>query len=320
VPSPRSRAVVRTVALVFICFVLLSVLAVAATGGFVPYCGLCHSNKAFATATAAAPHRTVECAACHVGSGAPARIAFAFLQVPHVASALLPGAASGTAAIPDARCLACHRSVQKGVVARNGLRIRHSSCAKGSTCLDCHSNTAHGAAAPWQRTYSMDLCLHCHGTDPKLSKCDLCHQGRTATARLTSGPWVVTHGPNWRQTHGMGDEFTCPTCHPKGYCDPCHGPGLPHGPDFRTVHPTFAVMQGAQCSTCHKPAFCVDCHGGLQMPHPKSFIETHKQIVTTGGSAVCDRCHSKSDCNTCHVMHIHPGGVRMGSTLATASP
>jgi hypothetical protein len=320
VPSPRFRAVMRIVALAFICFVVLSVAAVSATGAFLPRCGLCHKGGAFGKATAASAHRAVDCAACHVGSTVGARTAFAFGQVTHLASALLPSAASQSAAVTDDRCRSCHRDVENAVVVRNGLRVKHQACAKGATCVSCHSNTAHGAAVRWARTYNMDLCLHCHGPVPKLAKCDLCHQDRKTEERLTTGPWVITHGANWRQTHGMGDEFTCPTCHPKGYCDQCHGPGLPHPPDFRTTHPAVATDPKAKCSSCHKTTFCSDCHGGLQMPHPKSFVETHSKTVTTGGSAVCDRCHSKADCTTCHVMHVHPGGAHKGSTVATAGP
>lgn len=307
-PDLRPQAVWRIVALVFICLIALSLVVVLATGTVLPRCSLCHSGGALGKATEASAHRAIDCASCHVGAGASARVSFAFQQVGHLAGGLVPSAASGSASVGDDRCLSCHAAVEKRVSSFNGLRIQHAVCARGSKCTDCHSNTAHGAATRWPRTYNMDQCLHCHGSDPKLSKCDLCHQGRKTSDRLTTGPWAVTHGANWRQTHGMGDEFTCATCHPQGYCDKCHGPGLPHTPGFRAEHPAVAAEPGAKCDSCHKQSFCNDCHG-LQMPHPKAFILKHSATVNTGGKAVCERCHSATDCTKCHEMHVHPGGA-----------
>jgi hypothetical protein len=305
----------RIVALVFICFVVLSAAAVVATGALLPNCASCHHEKAFAKATAATPHGKVPCAACHAGSGLVARTSFAFEQVVHLAGPVVPMAAVDSAAVSDDRCLKCHGDIEDDVVSYNGLRIKHSACAKGATCLSCHSNTGHGSATHWPRVYNMDVCLHCHGQEPKLTKCDLCHKGRTQQDRLTSGPWAVTHGPNWRQTHGMGDSFTCPACHPKGFCDKCHGPGVPHSSDFKTTHPAVATAPGAKCTSCHKQSFCTDCHGGVQMPHPKSFIETHSTTVKTQGKTACARCHSDHDCTDCHLRHVHPGG----SVVATGA-
>jgi hypothetical protein len=308
VPDPRPRAVARVIGLAFICLVALVAVVVLATGTVLPRCALCHGGGALGRATQASIHKGVDCASCHVGSGAAARVSFAFQQAGHLAAGIAPAAAAGAAAVGDDRCLSCHAAIQTRVSTFNGLRIKHSSCARGSKCTDCHSNTAHGVATIWPKTYNMDLCLHCHGTDPKLAACDLCHQSRKTQDRLTTGPWAVTHGPNWRQTHGAGDEFTCATCHPKGYCDQCHGPGLPHTPQFRADHPAVAALPGARCSSCHKPSFCDDCHG-LPMPHPLKFIETHSTTVKTGGKAVCERCHSATDCTKCHEMHVHPGGA-----------
>jgi hypothetical protein len=310
---------VRVLAALFIGLVVIAAVAVASAGAVTPRCGLCHRDAAFTKATKATGHGSVPCASCHVGSSAGARASYAFQQAGHLAAAVIPGAAGDAASVPDDRCLSCHGQVEKTVVERNGLRIKHSICARGATCVDCHSTAGHGTATKWARTYDMDRCLHCHGPEPKLAKCDLCHRGRSTSDRLTTGPWKVTHGPSWRQTHGMGDEFTCSTCHPKGYCDKCHGPGLPHGPDFRATHPAVATNPDARCSSCHKPKFCTDCHGGLQMPHPQSFLKTHSRTVETGGSTVCQRCHSKDDCTNCHVMHVHPGGARMHSTTATGT-
>jgi hypothetical protein len=308
VPQVRPRAVANAVAWAFVLILSFSVVAVAATGLLLPRCGVCHSGGDFGTATRASAHGKVDCAACHVPANPVAKTSFAFQQVTHLGGPIVKSAASGLAAVSNDQCLACHQDVNEKIVSANGLRIKHEVCARGSLCTDCHSATAHGKEATWQKTYSMDQCLHCHGSRPELAKCDVCHEGRRTEERLASGPWRVTHGPNWRQTHGMGDMFTCPTCHPGAFCDKCHGPGLPHTPDFRITHPAQATKPDAKCYTCHKRAFCSDCHG-LVMPHPLEFVKTHSDEVPKVGVGVCNRCHSKADCTKCHELHVHPGGA-----------
>jgi len=300
--------IANVIAWTFLAVLLLAVVAVAATGIFVPKCGLCHSTGAFGAATKTAAHAKVACAKCHVAPGVVAGVEFSFRHVTHLIGPKGANAAVGTQAVPDTRCNTCHADVQTQIVSGDGLRIKHSACAKKSDCTDCHSNTAHGAATAWPKTFTMDQCLHCHGSEPRLSKCNLCHRGRQPKERITRGPWAVTHGANWRQTHGMGDQATCSACHPKNYCVKCHGPGLPHPTTFRRTHPSVAIRPDAKCTMCHKQTFCTDCHG-LPMPHPLSFIKTHSARVKAEGTKLCYRCHSRNDCTTCHVMHVHPGGA-----------
>jgi hypothetical protein len=194
------------------------------------------------------------------------------------------------------------------VVTNGGLKIKHADCAKGRSCVECHSAVAHGDQTKWPRGYDMDTCLSCHGETGAPISCDACHVEREVKDRLTTGPWSVTHGPQWRTTHGMGNPSTCSACHAAGYCERCHGAGVPHGADFVTRHSKVALSDQAKCSTCHNQTFCGDCHG-LPMPHPAGFANQHAEQVKRDGQTVCKTCHTEKDCTTCHVKHVHPGGA-----------
>jgi hypothetical protein len=196
----------------------------------------------------------------------------------------------------------------QGKVTANGLSILHEQCAKGRMCIDCHSVTAHGSAVGWPKTFDMNMCLDCHNTDRVRSDCGLCHAEKTQTDRISSGEWAITHGPNWKQTHGMGDLKTCAACHPNDFCVRCHGIPLPHNADFIRTHPTFALTNSTDCAVCHQQSFCNDCHG-LPMPHPADFTPQHSVIVKQQGAAKCLRCHVQDDCDNCHAKHVHPGGA-----------
>jgi hypothetical protein len=109
----------------------------------------------------------------------------------------------------------------------------------------------------------------------------------------------------------MGDIATCNVCHKENDCAGCHGAGVPHTPEFVTVHSSVATQADSRCSTCHKDAFCNSCHG-TQMPHPKGFTSQHA-AASKAKPDMCKRCHDQSDCTNCHVKHAHPGGA-VGST------
>jgi hypothetical protein len=310
--QPRATLAVSVAAGVVALMVLVTTCAITFAAVTLPGCDSCHLVGDFGVQTRKSDHAAVECKSCHIGNDVVSRVAYGTHVVTRTAvNALTPGQRppnAGRAQVADPACLACHAAVNDAVVTRNGVRVLHSKCAVGSQCTDCHSTTAHGTAVPWPRTYSMDKCLHCHGQNDQVVQCDKCHEGRRAEDRLARGPWAVTHGTNWRKTHGMGDQFTCAACHPKGYCDRCHGPGLPHGAGFMAVHSRLALAPAAKCDTCHKPAFCTGCHG-LEMPHPDGFAKTHAEQVKRDGETLCRSCHSEQDCTQCHTMHIHPGGA-----------
>ncbi len=301
-PAARRRLIWAAPAIL----VALIILAGGYYAVALPGCASCHGKGEFAEQTQASAHAAVECRSCHVPTAALDRVGFGFRQLFHMVLPLDRGTDRDAAAVPDARCVVCHDKLDTKTSTSNGLRIRHSSCAEGSSCSACHSATAHGTATTWLRVYDMDTCLECHVSQSSV-KCDLCHEGRATERRIKSGTFAVTHGPDWQKTHGMGNAATCTVCHTAATCDKCHGPGLPHDAKFIEKHAEFAVQPDAKCSGCHERSFCNDCHG-TEMPHPAGFTKTHEK-TSDADPAACKRCHSDDDCKTCHEMHVHPGGA-----------
>jgi len=244
-----------------------------------------------------------------VPSGGLQRAVFGAGQTAHVLM-VTRASSRDAAAVPDSRCMTCHAKIEKAVTTSNGIRIAHATCDKGAVCTDCHSTTAHGQATSWARSYDMDRCLACH-VNKDQTACDLCHLGRGPRTRITSGSFAVTHGPQWRTTHGMGDPATCMVCHTPDKCVGCHGPGLPHTADFVKTHTTFARDKNAKCSGCHEQSFCDGCHG-TPMPHTAQFTKDHP-ATAAAKPALCKRCHVDTDCTGVHENHIHPGGVVGGA-------
>jgi hypothetical protein len=290
--------------------VIVFAVAVVGFGVFdavaLPGCSSCHDRDGFRSGTAAAPHAQTDCRSCHVPTGAVGRLGFGFREAFHMMVPLPAGSPRDAAAVPDSRCLSCHSEIDASTVTASGIRIAHKTCSVGAGCTDCHGGTAHGAATAWPRSYDMDRCLACH-VNAKQTECDLCHQGRTSDTRVSTGSFAVTHGPQWRTTHGMGDPATCTVCHQAGDCVACHGPGLPHGALFVETHATFAADKKAECDGCHARTFCDGCHG-TPMPHGAQFTAGHAKAAASQ-PAICKRCHADSDCTVCHEMHVHPGGA-----------
>jgi hypothetical protein len=317
-PDSRESKTAFIALLVMGFFVLLIVGLAAAVGASAvvqPGCARCHMKGDFATATEAGSHSAIACKSCHVPDDVLSRTAWGAHTVSRTLIPMGGSVGRSSSGVPDESCLNCHATVKDGVSTANGLRIDHSRCAVGSECTDCHAATAHGSQVGWVRTYTMDKCLHCHAQGDSMVKCDTCHEERRPDERVVVGPWRVTHGANWRKTHGMGDQFTCSACHPQGYCTKCHGPGLPHGKTFMIDHSDFAKTRGAKCYTCHDKRFCTSCHG-VEMPHPSGFTKQHSAIVKKTSDEVCRTCHSQRDCTECHIMHIHPGGAAGSSSAA----
>jgi hypothetical protein len=290
--------------------VLVVVLGVGATAATTPDCAGCHSGRGSLVAdTESGPHGAISCESCHVPADAAGRVVFASRQLFGMTLRVAPGADRSAADVPDGVCLECHKDVLEGVVASRGYLIDHVYCAEGSQCTDCHSSTAHGDSTAWVRSSEMSDCLECHTPLEASEDCGTCHDPRTESERLTAGAWSVTHGSNWRDTHGMGNMATCSACHDESYCTDCHGVSLPHPDRYVTSdHSDEALGDRQACETCHESAFCSDCHG-LEMPHPSLFITEHAVQSEELGRAACERCHSESDCTICHVKHVHPGNA-----------
>lgn len=204
-------------------------------------------------------------------------------------------------------CVRCHESVLMGTVSSGGLRINHGVCASSGSCDDCHSTVAHGTAVRWAREPVMEDCTTCHAEEGASRTCDLCHEGQIESDRLAAGPWQITHGPEWKTTHGMGNLASCSTCHPGDYCVRCHEIPLPHPVDFPARHGADAKAAPESCTSCHdREALCDPCHG-MEMPHPEGFLPDHSSIATSYTDESCLGCHYQTDCDACHVTHVHPG-------------
>jgi len=291
------------IAIAFGTIALVLVASVGASAVFMPACTGCHMTGEFEAQTLARSHAQVECKACHGGTTVQSRVQFGLnqvfgmtLQVKDIDPTL--------AQTESSQCIACHADLS-ATTTSGGLRIKHSSCARGRDCTDCHSPVAHGEAVSWPRTSTMELCYDCHGQRGVPSNCDTCHEARLAEDRVRTGTFAVTHGPNAERTHGLGSMASCSSCHTSEKCAKCHGVGLPHPQDFVAKHGQISGLPTAKCATCHQESFCTDCHG-YEMPHPKTFLNTHAEASEEAGLPTCQRCHAQDDCEQCHLDHVHP--------------
>lgn len=308
---PRRRGpVVAGLVVAAILAMMLAVVGVTAVA--LPGCSACHMNAGvFADATSATTHAgsNVRCVDCHVTtSSVTDRTTFAIYEILGMWLPLLDTASTDVSLVADVRCLACHEQVYDEIVDARGIRITHATCAEGSMCTDCHSETGHGEATAWPRTPAMNACVQCHRTSRASLECTTCHSGKVERTGSVDPEFEVTHGPQWQQTHGMGQMSSCSLCHEETDCARCHGPGVPHADEFLGVHAEISQQDGATCTTCHEQAFCDSCHL-TPMPHTGEFVTGHSAIVADEGEAGCLRCHALSDCDTCHTKHVHPGGA-----------
>jgi len=309
--SPSTRiALVLSIALVAVALVVVAGITFTATT--LPGCESCHLTDAeFEQATAATSHAAAgtACTACHVQTGSvPGRAKFAVYQTLGMYLPLVDASATDATKVKDSSCLSCHESVMTETVEVRGVRIAHEFCAIGNSCIHCHSEVGHGAATKWPRIASMTECVSCHQERGAALSCETCHVGKVEIVRSSKPDFAVTHGPNWQETHGMGQMSGCSACHEADSCVRCHGVGVPHGTNFLLEHADTSLLPDATCESCHDPAFCDSCHL-IEMPHPREFVTGHSDLVDRDGDASCMRCHVVADCDTCHVKHVHPGGA-----------
>ncbi len=271
-------------------------------------CVACHQTQANGLHGAAA-HGDLRCYQCHVGSSLDSLLAAKSDELRMVVSKV----GSGSTSFSDARvsrsaCLRCHQVVLGEVVSAGGIRIQHETCAvPPQACSDCHSGVFHGHDPYPGRGIAMDRCLLCHDGVDITAACDTCHEGSGHADRPSTGSWSVTHGPQWENTHGMGELSTCSACHAPNMCEGCHGVPLPHpGGYVNGDHGAEAEQDPTRCVECHSQVFCDDCHG-LSMPHDTEFMLKHSTVVKDEGEAVCATCHVLDECSLCHVKHTHPG-------------
>ncbi len=320
--AAKPRAKLRALKIITWVIVILAVLAIlpaiAATAG-TPACSNCHTDEVKAQKQTA--HANVDCTACHEGSTGITRWAFRQTVVYGMVLKIVP--LSGTqAGIPDASCVACHESGTigtgaKGLVTANGLHIEHADCSKGQTCVSCHGDSGHTVPDEMTTRYTMDACVSCHSENQiDSSDCKSCHvdspeKKSLDKAGISASTFSVTHGKDWKQMHGTGDQTTCSACHESKDCARCHGPLVPHDRYIVSMHGKAAADPDNKCGTCHTDEkFCSDCHG-VEMPHPSNYLKVHAADAAGAGEKKCYNCHAKSDCTTCHDAHVHPGGATL---------
>ena len=259
-------------------------------------------------------HPSVKCIVCHMTSGRlgilPDGIALqrralrsVFRVVPQVTT------------VDDTACLKCHSRIRAGVSVARGIRVQHADFIE-KACSECHGGVGHVVENRRYALPEMDACMSCHtASAQEVSGCTMCHSTQSQRERRdTDTSWRVTHGPEWKSTHGLGELQTCSTCHAADFCVECHGTPLPHTSDWSVVHGHGLTSKTREkCTTCHEPTWCDTCHG-IDMPHPPSFLPDHGQLATSAGKEACARCHAQAGCDDCHLRSAHPDlpGVGMG--------
>lgn len=292
-------------------FVLVSAGIVAASVS-PRFCLTCHSSANAQLENSV--HANIECNACHAPTAPLGLVENRMNIVSMVYSAPFVAFRPSVTdpMVENDSCLLCHKAMISQTVVGNGIQMNHAAPEKnGWSCVTCHSGASHPQGARNGSTYSMDMCLQCHGASTdNLTTCESCHiegdEADDATVGMT--PWRVTHGVNWQQTHGMGDLNTCKTCHSEDYCAACHNMPLPHAQTFLSTHGQDVLSRDngdEDCLVCHKGSACENCHG-LEMPHPDNFAKEHS-VIAKKDSEVCARCHTEKQCEDCHTRHTHPG-------------
>lgn len=279
--------------------------------GTASFCGGCHAMRPYAESYAESEHEGSGCVACHAPSavdraGMGWRVVGGMLPRAAVGAKSVSGPAQGT---PGDGCRSCHSREIEASVDRDGIRVLHPVCASESSCVDCHGTVAHGEAVRVRRAYTMESCTLCHQREKATLECDTCHSEHTQYERLERGPWQVTHGSQWAQTHGLGSLQSCGVCHAADYCVRCHGTALPHPIGFGQSHGVEALHDLDACTACHETGtLCTPCHG-IEMPHPGGFLKEHSSIASAVEDPACVRCHDTDECSACHMQHIHPGNA-----------
>ncbi|MRR52483.1 MAG: hypothetical protein EG825_16530 [Rhodocyclaceae bacterium] len=292
--------------------VIASAILVVAVSAAAPQqlCVSCHEMRPFRDALATTVHAEANCGDCHLPG-----IALKLGMARRVLTEMLPASLISsrvngvTRGVPSTGCRSCHQGLSGGTVENGGIRVRHQTCTSGKRCTDCHGSIAHGQIVRVNRSYTMEGCTSCHRASSAPSGCDTCHGAKTERARLRRGPWQITHGAEWSQTHGLGSLQSCASCHPSDYCVRCHEVELPHAVGFGQTHGDEAKKDISVCDSCHdREALCFGCHL-IEMPHPTEFLPEHPTSTDGVTDPECSRCHEVEDCIACHEGHVHPGNA-----------
>jgi predicted CXXCH cytochrome family protein len=134
------------------------------------------------------------------------------------------------------------------------------------------------------------ICLNCH--EDKIHMMHLSKQQNP-------------HSVNWKADHreiAKQNQQVCMKCHTTQSCYNCHMKNKPvsHTADWKKkLHISAGTKNESSCVTCHKKNPCNGCHK-LDMPHPKDFGDTHKNLIEVKGKNLCNKCHDQDFCKLCH--------------------
>ena len=321
IASRRAGARARAILAERIWYIVMSVIAVfviviagvAAAASQPITCQACHASLVHAAQ--ADPHANVPCDQCHSGPGVAGLVKTRLSVNNMVVYQLVPSFQRLAPKVRSQECLVCHADQMNKTSTTRGMRMNHvAPLQAGWACQTCHGGVGHSGTAGSGATYTMDMCMSCHSATPSNPKtCEICHSSQLSGGSLgvsSVSPWSVTHGPNWRKTHGMGDLTTCKGCHASDFCNKCHVANVPHPATYLITHGPEVLARpngSTACLVCHQQSACDNCHGGIPMPHPHGFLKGHSALVKSVGKTSCLKCHQQQSCDGCHTRHTHPG-------------
>jgi predicted CXXCH cytochrome family protein len=284
----------------------------------------------------AAAGEAESCGTCHVGPGAPSRMAVEGPQPVFCLQCHAHEAPEHLAASAD--CASCHLPLAAATelpVERVALFPRPPSHEAPDFLL------AHAPGAQQLAT-----CAVCHARE----SCERCHANADRLAEVTALPRdarvaLLERGrepvyplppshlaAGWGWGHGdaaRSEPERCSNCHTQPSCQGCHAAGpalaviaqLPpahpgrapgvrlalsarsvHPPDFDRRHGSWAATGALQCAQCHTQQSCAECHAGQDSRafHLPNFVERHA-VEVFGAASNCQSCHTtETFCRDCH--------------------
>jgi hypothetical protein len=294
-------------------YLTISIVVFPAFVNHTSFCGWCHAPRiAYQTATEST-HKNLGCLQCHRYPGFGGFLATDAAGIRNLGLTIRGGlVGSGLRderRVDNNTCLACHDKVLYGLSRTKTVKMSHREVIdSGWRCVDCHGEAGHiidRANKGQLQTASMDKCLDCHLSEPRLSRCGLCHIDQKIADKTPDNPTksgILAHAGTWGgKKHAVPDAQTCRMCHEKAFCKTCHGVELPHSEDsWPATHGATAKQNADSCQACHGQNFCVSCHG-IEMPHPPNYYQNHLNGVENKQD--CVKCHSAFECLACHETH-----------------
>ncbi len=209
-------------------------------------------------------------------------------------------------------CANCHDGVDRKRVswtpptpdAYTNLRFTHPSHAtyakdENLACASCH--TAEGGSRMAVQPPIVGRCLECHAHRAQShfvdAKCATCHVPLAETAfpveRILALPYPADHqeGSFLATTHGRiagAETARCATCHTRQRCASCHVDAA--------ANPVIARVPAAPDSM-KLPRFAAHYLAPASHALP-DFLQRHG---SGAGVRACGTCHTRNDCQTCHL-------------------